>query len=84
MTEDLDRLPLAEADSLIRKEIEHHRAEMGRWRRARAHRVAAERAAGRSAPDIADVIGVHVTVVYELLREARSDPDRGQARQKDL
>lgn len=64
-------MPLADADRLARRQIEHHRDEMAQWRRARARRVAAERATGRSVADIAGELGVHVQVVYELLREAR-------------
>lgn len=73
MTEDLGQLPLPEADRLARERIEHHRDQMGQWRRARAARVATERAAGRSVAEIAADMGVHEQVVYELLRAARRD-----------
>jgi hypothetical protein len=68
---DLNKLPLPEADRLAREQIEHHRDQMGWWRRARANRVAAEREAGRSVPDIAAELKVHEQTVYSLLREAR-------------
>lgn len=71
MTDDLSRLPLAEADSRARERIEHHRDEMGQWRRARAARLAAERDGGKSVAEIAAEIGVTVQVVYDLIREAR-------------
>jgi predicted transcriptional regulator len=71
MTENLGELPLAEADRLARERIEHHRREMSVWRRARAERLAAERAAGRSVVDIAEELGVHVQTVYEVLRAAK-------------
>lgn len=70
-TDDLDALPIAEADRVARDHIERHREQMGEWRRARAARIAGERANGRSAAEIAADIGVHVQVVYDLLREAR-------------
>ncbi|HKT03358.1 MAG TPA: hypothetical protein VJT31_27830 [Rugosimonospora sp.] len=73
MTDDLSKMPLGDADRLAREQIEHHRDEMGQWRRARAARVATERAAGRSVPAIASELGVHVQVVYDLLRQARDD-----------
>lgn len=75
MTDDLSKLSLADADRRAREQIEHHRDEMGQWRRARAVRLAAERDAGVSAADIAAEIGVTVQVVYELLREAKT-PNR--------
>jgi hypothetical protein len=47
-TDDLAALPIAEADRVARERIEHHREQMGAWRRARADRIATERATGRS------------------------------------
>jgi hypothetical protein len=73
VTDDLSAMPLAEADRLARQQIEYHRDEMGQWRRARAARVAAERATGRSVTAIASEMGVHVQVVYDLLRQAREE-----------
>lgn len=64
-------MPLPEADRLARERIEHHREQMGQWRRARAARIAAERASGLSVAEIAEAIGVHEQVVYDLLRVAR-------------
>lgn len=72
MTDDLSQLPIADADRIAREKIEHHRAEMGRWRQARADRVATERK-GRRVADIAADMGVHQQVVYDLLREAKKD-----------
>jgi hypothetical protein len=69
--EELTQLPIAEADRLARQKIEHHRDEMGEWRRARAVRVAKERDSGRSVADIAGDMGVTQQVVYDLIREAR-------------
>jgi DNA-binding CsgD family transcriptional regulator len=74
MTDDLDAMPLPEADRVARQQIEHHRAQMGRWRLRRAERVAAERAGGRSVAEVAEELGVHEQVVYDLLRTARK-PD---------
>jgi hypothetical protein len=71
VTEQLEGLPIAEADRLAREQIDRHRQEMGRWRLARAERVAKERGAGRSVADIAADLSVHPQVVYDLLREAR-------------
>lgn len=70
MSEDLSALPLPEADRVVRERIEHHREQMGYWRRVRAERIAAERAGGLSVAQIADALGVHQQVVYELLRAA--------------
>jgi hypothetical protein len=71
MSDSLADLPIAEADRLARQQVEHHREEMGRWRRARAVRVAQERET-RSVTDIAADMGVHPQVVYDLLREVRN------------
>ncbi|MEU4558427.1 hypothetical protein AB0F72_08555 [Actinoplanes sp. NPDC023936] len=71
MTDALAGLPLADADRLAREQVEHHREQMSTWRRARAQRIAQERATGRPVTDIAADMGVHVQVVYELLREAK-------------
>jgi len=71
VNEDLADLPIAQADQVARERIEQHRDEMGRWRRARAERVAQERQT-RPVVDIAAEMGVHPQVVYELLREARN------------
>lgn len=70
-SDDLSALPLADADRLARARIEHHRAEMGRWRRLRAARVLAAVDSGTSAAEVATELGVHVDRVYRLLREAR-------------
>lgn len=71
MTDDLEKLPIAEADKLARENIEQHRDEMGNWRVARARRVLQERRRS-SVAEIAAAVGVHSQVVYDLLREARS------------
>jgi hypothetical protein len=71
MPADPRRLPLPKADQLAREQIEHHRAEMSRWRQLRAERLATERSAGMSVAEIAQAIGVHEQVVYELLRTAK-------------
>jgi predicted transcriptional regulator len=75
VTDELIQLPIAEADRLAREQVEHHRAEMSRWRQSRAKRVAQERDAGRSVADIATEMGVTQQVVYDLLREARKVVD---------
>lgn len=66
--EDMD---LAEADRHAREQIEHHRAEMGRWRLLRAQRLLAERESGKRVEDIAAEIEVSVPTVYEVMRAAR-------------
>lgn len=63
-------MPLDEADLLARQEIERHRAEMALWRKARAERVAAERAKGRSIAEIMGELGVSRDIVQRLLRAA--------------
>ncbi|HEY1395002.1 hypothetical protein [Roseateles sp.] len=64
-------MDLAEADRHAREQIEHHRAEMGRWRLIRAQRLLAEREAGKRAEDIAAEIDVSVPTVYEVMRAAK-------------
>jgi hypothetical protein len=66
--EDMD---LAQADQHARQQIEHHRAEMGRWRLLRAQRLLAEREAGKHVEDIAAEISVSVPTVYEVMRAAK-------------
>jgi transposase-like protein len=66
------KLPLVEADAKAHEQIEHHRAEMARWRMLRAQRVAAELDAGRTVAQVAAELGVHVDVVYKLRRQARA------------
>lgn len=64
-------MSLADADRHARQQIEHHRAEMGRWRLLRAQRLRAERDAGKRAEEIAAEIDVSVPTVYEVMRAAR-------------
>lgn len=71
MTENLDGLPLADADRIARERIESARDEMGRWRLARGRRLLAERQAGKSAEQIAEEIGLSVPTVYEVMRAAK-------------
>lgn len=67
-------MSLADADRHARQQIEHHRAEMGRWRMLRAQRLLAEREAGKHVDDIAAEIEVSVPTVYEVMRAARKKP----------
>ncbi|MFY1669481.1 helix-turn-helix domain-containing protein [Plantactinospora sp. WMMB334] len=71
MTEKLATLPIADADRHAREQIEYHREQMAVWRRARAHRMAAERET-RSVEDIAAELGISTATVYEVLRAAKS------------
>lgn len=64
-------MSLAEADRHAREQIEHHRAEMGRWRLLRAQRLLAENKAGKHVEDIAAEIEVSVPTVYEVMRAAK-------------
>lgn len=68
---DYDRMPVAEADRRIQKEISRHRDRMGRLRRRRGQRLQLELDAGRTATEVAAELGTSAQVVYELTREAR-------------
>jgi len=62
---------LSDADRHARAQIEHHRAEMGRWRMLRAQRLLAENKAGKHVEEIAAEIEVSVPTVYEVMRAAK-------------
>jgi uncharacterized protein YbcI len=69
--ESLAEMPLHEADKAAQEQIEHHRTEMARWRKARASRIATERAQGRSIADLMSDLGVSRDIVQRLLRAAK-------------
>jgi AraC-like DNA-binding protein len=71
MTEDLDRLPLADADRLAREHIEAAREEMSHWRLLRGRRLLTERQAGKTVEEIATEIGLTTPTVYEIMRAAK-------------
>jgi len=73
-SEALANMPLRDADQAIRDQIEEHRSQMAHLRAARAARVAAERASGKSIAELMDELGVTREVVQRLLRTAKA-PD---------
>ncbi len=70
MTERLDDMPLPDADRYAAQRIEDARHQMHVWRRKRGKRLAAEVAAGRTVPEIAAELGLDVSGLYRLIREA--------------
>lgn len=73
-------MPLPDADRHAREQIEHHRQQMRAWKKARAQRLAAERAAGKPVDAIAQEIGVSPATVYEVLRSGPDLPVTGKRR----
>lgn len=63
-------MSLADADQHARQQIEHHRAEMSRWRLLRAQRLVEARKT-MHVDEIAEEIGVSVPTVYEVMRAAK-------------
>lgn len=72
MSDDLSDLPLRDADRRAREQIEFHRAEMGRWKRLRALRIALARET-LSVEQIAVELGISAPTVYEVLRAAKKE-----------
>ncbi|THV26020.1 helix-turn-helix domain-containing protein [Glycomyces paridis] len=73
MSDNFERLPLAEADQQYRAAIETHRTAMSTLGKARASRIAAEVAArGRTGvAEVAAELGLSESAVRRLLVEAR-------------
>lgn len=73
-------MPLPDADRHAREQIEYHREQMSVWRRARAERIAAEKAAGKSVEEIAAELHLSVATIYEVLRAAPTPEGRRRGR----
>lgn len=67
-----DQLPIAEADRLIREQIDHHREQMQRLGILRGQRLQQELDAGRKPAEIAVDIDTSAQVVYDLTRKYRN------------
>lgn len=66
-----DQLPVAEADRLIRAQIDYHREQMQRLGVQRGQRLQQELDAGRKPAEIAVDIDTSAQVVYDLTRKYR-------------
>jgi predicted transcriptional regulator len=69
-------MSLPDADRHARAQIERLREEMGKWKRRRAERIAAEYKAGKPVEKIAEELHVSPATVYEVMRAARPEPKK--------
>lgn len=73
MFDELDDLPLAEADRRIRERLDEIRAQMSGLGRYRASRIAAEveRRGRGGVASVAEELGIKPVAVYRVLSEAK-------------
>ncbi len=71
MNVDYSRLPVDQADRLIREEMDYHREQMQRLRLLRGQRLQQELDAGKSPAQVAVEIDTAAQIVYKLSREYR-------------
>lgn len=68
---DINELPVADADRIIREHMDYHRDQLKLWRQQRGMRFLRELNTGRNATEVAAELGISAQVVYNLSREAR-------------